>query len=764
MPPSRGDTICGHVVIDALAPMQFGARAFGPVYLAHTPEEPRLWLTTIDRTLLPRSFDVSRFMAGVGELLHVSVPGAVDVVLVDREADFCVVGHRADPRARTLATIAESGADERGAIELATSLAHTLAELHLRGLLHGLLGPATVVRAGQRWTTWQHGIVKWCVHDRLGARLRPPGGDPIAPEIRAGEASSPASDVFAWGAAVACLLTGAVGSEAITLLEIEGRDDPLHELVRRCLEPIPELRPQDGAQLIQRLEAVLRARPQGDAWEEDSGEVSFAELFDDLEPASPASPPAASARREVASLRDELVERFDIEVDEYEPVPEPSPVADTAPIDLEATAPIVSPVPVAVARPVVETPSWRELAERYVAEVRLSPARPRVEERPPPRPSDEAIAASTSASDLARVALVRARVRTGPSRPVRTDPSATSGEWMIPDDPDDEPERPPPCDPDAPALPSGVRVPEIDGDDPPLYAFPDPETGEIIIAGPDWRPRTGEDADAAGPDDTPRLVPMPGPPARRVSAAEETTRPARSRRSGAVPVVDARPRVDLSQRLALVLATIGAIAAIGMTVSAAQDAGGFGKLLGDLTDAPGDATTSVAAVVDAREPAVACPAAMALVPGGLVCIDRGEFPGVGELPRTHVSLAEAEHACSDRGARLCTQGEWRTACRGESDLDHPYGPVADPNACNGADAGAPTATLDRSGSRPACVNEAGVFDLEGNVAEWVEGGAAMGGDAMTAAPSCARRAEPGADTRAPTLGFRCCASASAPAP
>jgi hypothetical protein len=51
MPPSRGDTICGNVVIDALAPMQFGARAFGPVYLAHTPEEPQIWLTTIATTI-----------------------------------------------------------------------------------------------------------------------------------------------------------------------------------------------------------------------------------------------------------------------------------------------------------------------------------------------------------------------------------------------------------------------------------------------------------------------------------------------------------------------------------------------------------------------------------------------------------------------------------------------------------------------------------------------------------------------------------------
>ncbi|HET6582057.1 MAG TPA: hypothetical protein VFG69_01395, partial [Nannocystaceae bacterium] len=241
------------MVIDALAPMHFGARAFGPVYVAHTAEEPRIWLTAIDRTLLPRALDVSRFMAGVGELLHVSVPGAVDVVLVDREADFCIVGHRADPQARTLAAIAESQPDERAAAALALALARTLADLHARAIVHGLLVPSTIVLSGDRWATWQHGLTPWCVADRLAPRLRPPGGDPIAPELRAGGSGSPSSDVFAWGAAVACLLTGAVGSEAIALFEMDGRDDPLRALVRGCLAPTPALRPADGVALLGRL-------------------------------------------------------------------------------------------------------------------------------------------------------------------------------------------------------------------------------------------------------------------------------------------------------------------------------------------------------------------------------------------------------------------------------------------------------------------------------------------------------------------------------
>jgi hypothetical protein len=701
MPPSRGDTICGHVVIDALAPMQFGARAFGPVYLAHTPEEPRIWLTTIDRTLLPRTYDVSRFMAGVGELLHVTVEGAVEVVLVDREADFCVVGHRADPRARTLATLAESGANERLAIELAHALARTLAELHARDMVHGLVTPATVVRAGDRFQTWQHGIVKWCVPERLGQRLRPPGGDPIAPEVRAGAASSPASDVYAWAAAVACLLTGAVGSEAITLLELDAHDDPLRALVRRCLQPSPAMRPTDGAQLVARLDAIARLQPGAQiGWEVDSGEVSFADLFDDFEPAA-------------------------------------------------ATAQPVAAHPVPPRMPIIDTPSWRELAERYLADD-AAKAR-QVAARAP-----EEIAASTSASELARVALVRARVRTGPTRPVRADPTATSGEWTISDDADPEPATPPPSDPNAPDLPSGLRVPELDEDGQALYAFPDPETGEIIVAGPHLRSTSHDDVveREPGPDDTPRLVQLPKAPAERPRSrprrAAPVAHPPASRRSAPT-----EPRATRGNRLVLALAGLGATVAVALAIWSANDAGGF-SLFVDVPDHAEEAT-SAAVVGDARGASLACPSAMAPIAGLEVCIDRGEFPGEGQMPRTHVSFAEAERACTDRGLRLCAPDEWRRACRGRNDAAHPYGPASDPTRCNGADPGGQHA-LAASGARERCVSDAGVFDLEGNVAEWVQGGAALGGDATTRAPSCASRAQPGVDTRAPTLGFRCCLS------
>jgi formylglycine-generating enzyme required for sulfatase activity len=59
-----------------------------------------------------------------------------------------------------------------------------------------------------------------------------------------------------------------------------------------------------------------------------------------------------------------------------------------------------------------------------------------------------------------------------------------------------------------------------------------------------------------------------------------------------------------------------------------------------------------------------------------------------------------------------------------------------------------------SGSKARCRSRFGVYDLSGNVSEWVEDGVAMGGDANSQMghASCPARSGGGALT-----GFRCCA-------
>jgi len=120
------------------------------------------------------------------------------------------------------------------------------------------------------------------------------------------------------------------------------------------------------------------------------------------------------------------------------------------------------------------------------------------------------------------------------------------------------------------------------------------------------------------------------------------------------------------------------------------------------------------------------------------CIDRFEWPNRrGELPAVMFTWKEAKQACEDAGKRLCSEAEWTLACEGPERLPFPYGFARDAAACP-IDKRSPRvdehrlyashtreaelARVDQrepSGSRPRCVSASGVFDLTGNVDEWV---------------------------------------------
>lgn len=172
-----------------------------------------------------------------------------------------------------------------------------------------------------------------------------------------------------------------------------------------------------------------------------------------------------------------------------------------------------------------------------------------------------------------------------------------------------------------------------------------------------------------------------------------------------------------------------------------------------------------------------CPAEMAFV-GDRVCVDRweaslverttqGERPwspfasiegnehGVravsipGVLPQGYISGAQAMNACTASGKRLCTADEWLDACRGPEDTTFPYGATRRSHVCNDdirpvhpvAEIGAlldiAPGELWRStmnnplinqlsdallpaGERAECTNEYGVFDMVGNLHEWID--------------------------------------------
>jgi hypothetical protein len=90
-------------------------------------------------------------------------------------------------------------------------------------------------------------------------------------------------------------------------------------------------------------------------------------------------------------------------------------------------------------------------------------------------------------------------------------------------------------------------------------------------------------------------------------------------------------------------------------------------------------------------------------------------PGV--LSWQMVTWGGARAACERAGKRLCLASEWKTACQGASHWSYPYGETYDPAICNGwedaIENNAPT------GAFTGCVTPSGVFDLSGNVWEWV---------------------------------------------
>ncbi len=112
-------------------------------------------------------------------------------------------------------------------------------------------------------------------------------------------------------------------------------------------------------------------------------------------------------------------------------------------------------------------------------------------------------------------------------------------------------------------------------------------------------------------------------------------------------------------------------------------------------------------------------------------------------PQGYLSRADAASACANAGKRLCTLAEWRRACQGPRNTPYPYGATARAGACNsgkphlltkwhGTDASAwtyeafnsPSLNLEpgflaKGGEYEECRSEEGVYDLVGNLHEWV---------------------------------------------
>ena len=127
---------------------------------------------------------------------------------------------------------------------------------------------------------------------------------------------------------------------------------------------------------------------------------------------------------------------------------------------------------------------------------------------------------------------------------------------------------------------------------------------------------------------------------------------------------------------------------------------------------------------------------------------------------TNVTLDDARAACAAHGMRLCTAAEWERACRGSASAGFPYGPEYVPGRCNVRGGARPAITP--AGAFPGCVSPAGIYDMSGNAAEWVQEGSARGGSAGDGSEGgCARAQAYGPTGTAVDVGYRCCATPGA---
>jgi hypothetical protein len=164
------------------------------------------------------------------------------------------------------------------------------------------------------------------------------------------------------------------------------------------------------------------------------------------------------------------------------------------------------------------------------------------------------------------------------------------------------------------------------------------------------------------------------------------------------------------------------------------------------------------------------------------CIDRYEYPNTeGALPAAMITAKQARSACEEEGKRLCRDLEWTFACEGRDGLAFPYGDEYDPEACNTGrpaesvrpeelweprDISEAMSRVDgraRSGASRRCESPFGVFDLSGNVEEWVEssggeGGSSLRGGDYSSTVSACRTVREMKDRAFRTVhtGFRCC--------
>ncbi len=130
----------------------------------------------------------------------------------------------------------------------------------------------------------------------------------------------------------------------------------------------------------------------------------------------------------------------------------------------------------------------------------------------------------------------------------------------------------------------------------------------------------------------------------------------------------------------------------------------------------------------------------------------------GVQPWKGATFADAGDACAAAGKRLCTDGEWVTACQGAEVRLYPYAQLYGPTTCHGLNA-PPTSGPVATGVFAACVSQDGLFDMSGNLEEWTADRRVRGGaynDVQNNLKCTSADATVNPTLAQDNVGFRCC--------
>jgi len=818
--PNPGDTICGEILLERLAPSSIGAEAIQPVFVAsHLGRNESLWLAVVDGMLTPTSVELSAFMAGANALMSVRHPSLVRVVLVDREEDYCVVGYEQLPGAEPIFDLVERGEGREVLARAAVEVARGLACLHSRGFLHGALTPGTVLLWEGAPVLWEHGLAAFCDPVVLGPRSRSLGGDAVAPEVPTGAPLTPATDVYAWGAVMAAIVSGELGSEAVAAV-LDGDVDPgphglLLGVVRTALAPEPGRRPRDGVHLLELLQRALatvdpntelapaeRAHEGGDDVLRELASRYLAEMAE-VEKAGgkAARPPAAPSAPETvggAIGRVAVVKRAPEGSGPRSQATAPSlvPEPGRAPSGFQPTRPgggaLGIPAGNFITSPAEAVARWTSHSPEASASAWLRPGTPRAADGGKDGLFDPKKPYLELEHGIRKRSLLSAAAAAAP-RPVDR-PPPRRGDLKQQLDEEETPRE-------------GIRIADDRGGElrDELRGLDDLE----LIMG------NVPQSERVTPSDVPIVTPLAGRSAqkpKRESRKERKARLERERARGSSPEPELEPDLpDILEEhelppmpeddeplpegeaaakkparsaaregyrvprtpgphgppaglMAGGLLVLCGVMAVAVTLAASSAKGGFGRMLGG--------EPSVDAVVEDGAAAGADGAGE----GDEAVADAGPCPkGMIEIqakPSPSFCIDRAEQPGIDQPPTVdidLARAQEACAAKGHSLCE----PAQWDRACRGAAGwthpygprweagrcrvGDENAAPGPSGADPHCVTPEGVVDLVGNVAEWTADGSVMGGSVRSAKDSgCDTKQRQKPKVKNPVVGFRCC--------